>query len=82
MKQHYLYAFCDSGTRVQFSGVPLPRDCSYGVPGGYALSQGLSGKEPASEVTHMVAGRTRFIGAVPNPMGPFLRQLKSIRPSR
>ena len=52
------------------------------LPGGYALSQGLSGKEPASEVTHMVAGRTRFIGAVPNPMGPFLRQLKSIRPSR
>lgn len=52
------------------------------LPGGHALPQGLSGKEPASEVTHMVAGRIQFIRAVPNPMGPFLGQLKSIRPSR
>lgn len=46
------------------------------------LPGGLTGKEPASEVTHMVAGRIQFIRAVPNPMGPFLGQLKPIRSSR
>ena len=82
MKQHHRMVSIIRESRCSLAGCLCRKTVGKALAGGYASSQGLTGKEPASEVTHMVASRIQFIRAVPHPMGPFLGQPKSIRPSR